>query len=96
MVEPYIVVESAKQPIVEQCLLMGPKMVLYQYLNRQLISNSYLFSSVYTFAKNCRNQLFTINIIIHSSQVITDCKKLGVSLQINTQTCPKKENDLVH
>ena len=53
MVEPYIAVESAKHPVVEQCLPIGPMMVLYQYLNRQLISNGYLFSSVYTYI--CQN-----------------------------------------
>ena len=46
MVEPYIAVESAKYPIVEP---IGPMMVLYQYLSRQLIFNGYLFSSVYTY-----------------------------------------------
>ena len=50
-------------------------MVLYQYLNRQLISNGYLFSSVYTFAENTRVNNFVIITIIHSSQVLVDCTK---------------------
>ena len=36
----------------EQCLPMGPMMVLYQYLNRQLISNDYtiaIFNDVFVY-----------------------------------------------
>ena len=66
-------------------------MVLYQYLNRQLISNGYLFSSVYTFAYS--KQLLLL--LLRSSTVaryLLIVKNVGVFLQINKQTCPKKEN----
>ena len=88
-----MVVESAKHSIVEQCLPMGPMMVLYQYLNRQLISNDYLFSSVYTFGYS--KQLL---LLLQSSTVaryLLIVNNVGIFLQINTQICPKKENSSV-
>ena len=33
--------------------------------------------------------------IIHSNQVLVDCKNVGSILKISTETCPKKENSSV-
>ena len=79
-----------KHPIVDQCLPMGPMMVLYHYLNRQVISNGYLFLSVYTFAYSKQFLL-----LLQSSTVaryLLIVKNVGTFVQINTQICSKKEN----
>ena len=76
--------------IVEQCLPMGPMMVLYQYLNRQLISNGYLrIFSVYIFAYS--KQLLLLQSSTVARYLLT-VKNVGIFLQLNTQTYPKKEN----
>ena len=55
-----------------------------------MISNGYLFSSVCTFSYS--KQLL---LLLQSSTVaryLLIVKNVGFFLQINTQTCPKKEN----